>query len=188
MTATGRLQLHLGCGKRHLPGFVHVDLEDFPHIDYRTGIDRLPMFGDETVDLIYCSHAFEYFDRLEALDVLREWRRVLKPAGILRMAVPDFAALVQLYRRSGDIGLVLGLLFGHIVIQAVDGPRVLYHRTVYDHASLEGICLQAGFRSVRRYDWRETIHGAFDDYSQAYYPHMDKEHGVLLSLNVEAIK
>ena len=32
------------------------------------------------------------------------------------------------------------------------------------------------------------IHIDYDDYSQAYYPHMDKDNGILISLNVEAIK
>ena len=49
----------------------------------------------------------------------------------------------------------------------------------------------AGFRHVRRWDWRKVFVGedeGFDDYSQAYVPHMDKEHGTLISLNVEAEK
>ena len=44
------------------------------------------------------------------------------------------------------------------------------------------------FVNVRRYDWRQTIHKDYDDHSQAYYPHMDKENGLLMSLNVEADK
>jgi hypothetical protein len=28
----------------------------------------------------------------------------------------------------------------------------------------------------------------FDDHSQAYLPHMDKENGTLISLNIEAVK
>ena len=36
--------------------------------------------------------------------------------------------------------------------------------------------------------WRETEHSQFDDHSQAYVPHMDKENGVLISLNVECNK
>jgi predicted SAM-dependent methyltransferase len=188
MTPIAPLQLHLGCGKRYLPGFVHIDVDNFPHIDHRTTIDRLPMFADATVDLIYCCHALEYFDRLEAVEVLEEWRRILKPGGILRLAIPDFAALVELYRRHGDLGLILGPLYGRIIIESSDGPRVLYHKTTYDYASLEQICLQAGFRSVKRYNWSETIHKAFDDFSQAYHPYMDKEHGLLISLNVEAVR
>ncbi|GAG94071.1 unnamed protein product, partial [marine sediment metagenome] len=33
-----------------------------------------------------------------------------------------------------------------------------------------------------------TIHKGYDDCSQSYIPHMDKEHGLLISLNVEAEK
>ena len=44
---------------------------------------------------------------------------------------------------------------------------------------------QVGFTDVKRYDWRATEHAEIDDYSQAYHPHMDKENGVLVSLNVE---
>src|SRR6185436_18895307 len=127
------MQLHLGCGKRYLPGFVHVDLDDFPHIDYRSGIDRLPMFGDETVDLIYCCHAFPYFDRVQAMGVLREWLRVLRPGGILRLAVSDFAALVRHYQACGSLEQILGPLFGRIVIQGPGGSTVLYEKTTYDY-------------------------------------------------------
>jgi SAM-dependent methyltransferase len=182
------LQVHLGCGKRYIPGFVHVDLDDFPHIDHRNRIDSLPMFGDDTVDLIYCCHAFQYFDRVQALDVLGEWRRVLKTGGILRLSVPDFPALVSVYERTGALGEILGPLFGRIVIQAPEGPAVIYNRTTYDYRSLEELCLKVGFRSFRPYEWRETIHKDFDDFSQAYKPHMDKDHGLMISLNVEAIK
>ena len=47
---------------------------------------------------------------------------------------------------------------------------------------------KAGFKSVKKYDWRNTEHFYVDDYSQTYYPHMDKENGKLMSLNVEATK
>jgi predicted SAM-dependent methyltransferase len=182
------IQLHLGCGKRYVPGFIHIDMDDFPHIDYQTRIDRLPMFANESVELIYCCHAFEYFDRVEAAGVLSEWYRVLRPEGILRLAVPDFAALVSVYKKSGNLNEILGPLYGRIVIHAMQGDQIIYHRTAYDFESLREICLGAGFRSVRRYDWRETIHNDFDDFSQAYKPHMDKDHGILISLNVEAVK
>lgn len=182
------MKLHLGCGKRYIPGFIHVDLNDLPHIDYRHDIRTLPMFEDGSAELIYSCHSIEYFDRVEVLEVLREWRRVLKVGGVLRLAVPDFAALVQVYQRSGDLGLVHGPLYGRWLISGDGGEMILYHRTVYDYPSLKAVLESVGFHRVRRYDWRATIHKDHDDYSQAYIPHMDKEHGLLISLNVEADK
>jgi len=75
------IKLHLGCGKRYIPGFIHIDLDDNPHIDYRSDISNLSMFEDNSVDLIYSSATFQYFDRDEIYQVLKEWNRVLKPGG-----------------------------------------------------------------------------------------------------------
>lgn len=169
-----------------IPGFVHVDLADYPHIDYRWDLRDLSMFKSESVDLIYCSHALQYFDRLQAYVALREWYRVLKNNGILRVAVPDFEAIVKVYKKYGDLEHrgILGPLYGKMV----RGNIEIYHKTVYDFDSLKKLLELVGFRKVKRYDWRETIHKDYDDQSQAYIPHMDKENGLLISLNVEAVK
>jgi predicted SAM-dependent methyltransferase len=183
------MKLHLGCGRRYIPGFVHVDLCDFPHIDYRHGVSSLPMFGDESVEFIYASHVLSYFDREEVKAVLAEWRRVLKIGGILRLAVPDFEALVKVYEITKDLNKILGPLYGRMVGESQRNAKMLiYHKTVYDFDSLKRILEECLFSDVHPYDWRETLHKNYDDYSQAYFPHMDKEHGLLISLNVEALK
>ena len=186
---TGGLpKLHLGCGRRFIPGFIHVDLDDFPHIDYRHDVRSLPMFPDNTVKLIYACHVLEYFDRVEVTDVLREWRRVLAPGGTLRVAVPDFAALVRVYQTHGQLDRLVGPLYGRIAVNTPQGPAVAYHHTTYDYDSLRLVLEGAAFENVRRYDWRATEHSHVDDFSQAYVPHMDKDHGLLISLNAEADK
>ena len=87
-------KLHLGCWHRDFPGFINVDLCDMPHINFKSNINKLPFIENSEIDLIYCSHAFEYFDQVEATEVLKaEWKRVLKANGILRLAVPNFEAL-----------------------------------------------------------------------------------------------
>lgn len=187
MTDYKKIQLHLGCWKRNIPGFIHIEQADFPHIDYKTSIDKIPMFADESVDLIYCSHAFEYFDRQEAKLVLKEWWRVLKKGGLLRLAVPDFSALLKVYEKTGDLDKILGPLYGRMEI-FTPSPKIIYHKTIYDFISLKKLLEDNGFSQVARYDWRERIHKDFDDHSQAYYPHMDKDNGILISLNLEAVK
>jgi predicted SAM-dependent methyltransferase len=181
-------QLHLGCGKRYLPGFIHVDIADYQHLDYQHDISRLPMFEDNSVDLIYCCHALEYFDRIGAMGALKEWNRILRPDGILRLAVPDFEALIEVYRQYGDLKKIIGPLYGLIEVDSANGKSVLHHRTVYDFQSIRELLEETGYHSIERYDWRNTIHKDYDDFSQAYIPHMDKEGGLLISLNVEARK
>ena len=182
------LKLNLGCWKRDIPGFINIDICDMPHIHYKRNIDDLSIFEDEIVKLVYASHVFEYFDRAKGAEVLKEWFRVLAPGGVLRIAVPDFEAIVKIYRKCKDIQKTLGLLYGKMEIETDKGKEVLYHKTVYDFDSLKQILEEAGFVNVRRYDWKKTIHRNHDDHSQAYIPHMDKKNGLLMSLNVEADK
>ena len=49
---------------------------------------------------------------------------------------------------------------------------------------------ELGFKDIHRYDWKEFDTGKLgvDDYSQAYLPHMDKENGTLMVLNICATK
>jgi len=177
------MKLHLGCGKRYIPGFIHIDAIDYPHVDHVATIDNLSFLGDDSVDLIYNCHVLEHFKRREIAKVLGEWLRVLKPGGILRISVPDFASLCEVYQRHGHkLELVIGALFGR--------QDYLYniHYNVFDYSTLLRTLEEAGFANVRRYDWRETEHAEIDDYSQAYVPHMDKENGIQISLNVECVK
>ncbi|MBM4370251.1 MAG: methyltransferase domain-containing protein [Deltaproteobacteria bacterium] len=176
------MKLHLGCGTKYIPGYDHIDVLDLPHIQIRHSIDSLPMIQDESVEVIYACHVLEHFLRQEVPRVLQEWHRILRTGGILRLAVPDFAAICRWYVQGGSLKDVMGLLFG--------GQTYLYnfHHIVFDHVSLQELLLQAGFSRVHGYDWRTTEHADLDDYSQAYLPYMDKEHGLLMSLNVEAVK
>jgi len=176
------MKLHLGCGKRYIPGFVHIDAIEYPHIEHVTSIDNLSIIAENSVELIYNCHVLEHFKRREVGRVLREWRRILRPGGALRVSVPDFAKLVEVYSRFQNIEQVIGPIFGR--------QNYLYniHYNAFDFQSLKAALEEAGFEDVRRYDWRETEHAHIDDYSQAYIPHMDKENGILISLNVECNK
>lgn len=186
------MRLNLGAGKQYIEGFTHVDLADYSHIDVKHDIRCLPMFKNNSADLIYCSHALQYFNRLDALYALKEWHRILKNSGVLRLAVPDFQAIIAVYLKYQADKInnplekrgILGPLYGEMTV----GNKMIYHKTAYDFESLKNLLHLAKFKNVCRYDWRETIHEDHDDCSQAYIPPMDKENGVLISLNVEATK
>ena len=184
------IKLHLGCGKRILPGYVHIDLDNHPHIDYCHDIKTLPMFPEESVDLIYSCGTFEYFDRYEALDILKEWSRALKVGGLLRISVPDFESVIKVYLKNGknlNGEGILGLLYGRIKIETSSGSEIMYHKTVYDFASLKKLLGLSGFNNIKKYNWWDVLPSDYDDYSMAYMPYKDKN-GIQMSLNIECVK
>ena len=134
------MKLHLGCGRRHIPGYVHIDVVDYPNIDHVSSIDNLSFLQDRSVELIYNCHVLEHFKRREVERVLREWYRVLVPGGLLRISVPDFAALCEVYTRSRNLNLVIGPIFGR--------QDYLYniHYNMFDFETLKGQLEQAGCR------------------------------------------
>ncbi len=181
----GLVRIHLGCGKRNIPGFVHVDQVAFPHVDHVVDLRDLSVFADGSASLVYACQVLEYFDADEVGGVLNEWSRVLAPGGILRLSVPNFRTITDLYAAGLPLGWFIGTLFGKIP----DGRGgSVYHRTTYDAQALGAVLREAGLEGVEHWDWRQTEHAEVDDFSQAYFPHMEKDRGILFNLNMQAHK
>ena len=178
------IKINLGCGWRNFgKDWIHIDGGNYPHLDSKD-IINLP-YKDNSIDLIYASHVIEYFDREEIPDILNKWKSKLKPGGTLRLAVPNFHTMVKLYIEDKiSLNNFLGPLYGKMKMD----NSIIYHKTTYDYKELKDILDKCGFININYYDWRNTEHSNFDDHSQAYIPHMDKENGTLISLNIEAVK
>lgn len=178
------MKLHIGCGKKVLPGFIHVDVEKHEHVDAQCDIRKLDTcFEPGTVDEIYACHVIEHVSRHEILALFASLHKLLKPGGILRMAVPDIEQAIALYCRGMPLYPNLyGLLWG--------GQRTQYdyHTVGFDFATLSKMLESVGFSDILRYEWRDFLPDGFDDYSRSYMPHMDFDNGTLVSLNVTAMK
>ena len=170
-----KIKLHLGCGKRNIPNFINIDKSNFKHIHYKRSVDNLKIFKNNSVDMIYASHVLEYFDIYEAKKTLREWKRVLKKNGLLRISVPSFESLIKVYKKTNNIEKIIGPLFGRMK----SGKKIIYHKYVYDYKS---------FKKIKKFNWKKTFHANYDDHSQAFFPHMKKNTGIMMSLNIDAKK
>jgi len=176
------VKIHLGCGDIRLPGFVNVDVR--PLTDKTADARDLP-YGDESVDLVYASHLLEHFWPREAGVAVREWHRVLRPGGTLRLAIPDFAAITSRYAATNDLPELRGLLYGSRVYP--DYPEDAHH-SCWDRETLTDLLETAGFVEAQSYDWRQTEHAAIIDCASAYLPRGDFARGQHMSLNMEARK
>ena len=175
--------LNLGCFNKKLPGFINVDIREDVNPDVVDNIFKLSKFDKNSVDLIYCSHALEHLSYEETENAFQVWFNILKSKGILRLSVPDLEAVFSHYFYHKNLNLIMHMLYG--------SQRHLfdYHKNGWDFNRLKEDLEKHGFINVRLWDWKTTSpHSYCDDYSQAYWPHMDKQNGKLLSLNVEAVK
>ena len=176
------MKLHIGCGQKFLPGYKHIDIMDYPHIDFLTAADDLHMINNDSVEEIYACHILEHFGRLEYYNVLKEWHRTLKTNGILRLAVPNFDAIVEHYNKNQNLSVLLGLLYGG------QNYEYNYHYMTYNFDLLSDVLKNIGFDDIKIYRWQDFLPEGFDDYSRSYIPHMDFDNGILMSLNMVAKK
>lgn len=176
------MKLHLGCGNKHIDGYINIDIRYLPGVDKVDNVKSLRRFDDNSVEVIYACHVLEHQSRWDSKLILKRWFDILQSNGILRIAVPDFERIVDYYKQYNDLDMLMGLLYGG---QDYDND---IHKCCWDFNRLSTILKEIGFVNIKRYSWRQTEHSNIDDFSQAYIPHMDKENGMLMSLNIEAIK
>jgi predicted SAM-dependent methyltransferase len=174
-------KLHLGCGTKHIDGYTNIDVRYLPGVDEVNNIKFLRNYKPNSIDVIYACHVLEHFSRWEYKTVLTRWFELLKPGGVLRLAVPNFNSICQYYTKTGDLTSIMGLLYGG---QDYDEN---YHYVTFDYNSVSNDLTQIGFSNIAEYDHKTTEHFNVDDFSKAYLPHLD-ENGILMSLNIEAIK
>jgi len=170
------MKLHLGCGKLKLKTFINIDISSDTS-DLKLDFTNLSIFNSSNIEEIYISHALEHFKRREIIPLILEWNRILKIDGVLRISVPDFEKVVQMYSKNRDISELIGFLSG--------GQKDEYdfHYINFDIYILEKLLKACGFDNIERYNTHDFL-GDKDDYSKCYLPHMDFENGELMSLNI----
>jgi predicted SAM-dependent methyltransferase len=178
------IKLHVGCGKRILQGWIHIDIQEFDHIDHVIDLkDISNIFKENSVDEIYACHVIEHISRHEINTLFESFFKILKPGGILRLAVPDIGKTIQLYNEGVP-------LFPTLYGQFWGGQKNVadFHTIGFDLRTMSNHLANHGFYKIERYDWRDFLPSDYDDYSRSYFPHMDFDHGTLMSLNVVASK
>lgn len=97
--------LNLGCDYRYHPAWINIDfVSTGPGViahDLRKGIP----YPNNYFDVVYHSHVLEHFPKHEATGFIGECYRVLKPGGILRVAVPDLERIVREYLQNLELAL-----------------------------------------------------------------------------------
>ena len=169
--------LHIGCGTNILPKpFENLDGREFEGVDHVSSASDLKQFDDETFDMVYASHILEHHPRNEVESVLKEWVRVVKVDGIVRISVPSFKSATQIYDKTGKLENILGPLSGG---QTYDYE---FHYCLFDERTLTALMKKCGLTAIHPWLYTRTRHSDYWDFSQAV------THGIHVSLNLEGRK
>ena len=155
-----KIKLHIGCGGVYKPGYINIDAFDASVADVIARGENLP-FSNEEVDLIEAYHLLEHLTILECKTLLKEWFRVLKKGGKVKIEVPDLEKNMEIFLRSSHRkrwGPYRGeFSYGRIevIYGKGDSPGQL-HKTGFDRRWLKELFQEAGFTEIRVYRKKGT--------------------------------
>ena len=172
------LLIHPGCQNIRKEGWVNVDLAGYP-VELRWNLLRPLPFAAGSVDAVFHEHLLEHFSLSHGLALVRDWHRVLKPGGILRVGVPDAGAYVGSYSDAG--GEALKQLRPEAATRLLAVSALFYwphHLTMYDFETLQLLLTAGGFETVEQREFADT----------RLEPSPDSPHRRAETLYVEAVK
>lgn len=156
------LKLHLGCGQKYLRGYVNIDFPQSEHTLMKVKADiykdiRELEYDSGSIDEIRSHHVLEHFSRQEALKLLLQWRRWLKPGGLLCIETPDFAACAKSYKWAGlKRRFELGRhLFGS------QEAKWAFHLDFWDQKKFQYVFNQLGFSQIKIKKFSNTLASRF---------------------------
>jgi SAM-dependent methyltransferase len=152
-------RLNWGCGTDPEPGWINSDIKDAPGIDLSCDIrDGLPL-ADGSIDYAVSIHALPEVPYPDLVRVLAELRRVLRPGGVLRLALPNLENAIAAYQR-GDRGY---FLIPDEAMRTVGGKLITqlvwygYSRTLFVPEFIEELLQKAGFSTVHHVSAGSTV-------------------------------
>lgn len=132
------MKLNLGSGPQTIEGFTNLDA--------KSGDVIFPLpHADGSVDEVRASHVLEHFPHAQTQAVLQEWVRVLKPGGLLKIAVPDFPTIARNYLAKQEQPTV-----GYVMGGQVDGDD--FHKSLFDLQTLSELMRAGGLVAINGWD------------------------------------
>lgn len=146
------LKLNIGCGSVKLPEWVNIDIE--PDADLVIDVTNGLPFKDSSVDYIYNEHFIEHLKFDIGERSVKEFARVLKPGGVLRIATPDLDYIIGKYVgdwKDQDWLTWPGFEFIKTKGQMMNiSMREWGHEYLYNEEDLRNLLKKVGFKNITK--------------------------------------
>lgn len=171
------MKLYVGSRNYKPDGYVTVDIDPANKPDIVADITNMTSVADASCDEVVAGHVLEHIEWPDSFAAIAEFARVLKPGGVVKIAVPDMASLMRMLLSGESAFHVMGLIYGL-------GGRVNTferHRYGFTPGMLADILETLGFGE---FDWWNS---SLADASNGWAPRgLDERIG--MSLNMQAVK
>lgn len=174
------LKVHLGSGPINIQGWINVDVRTYDHVHLVSEGFKLREFTDEAIAEIYLCHVLEHFSFEEAEALLKSLKVKLRPGGLIRISVPSFDRLIEVYKLSGsDITTVKYALMGG------QDYEYNFHKSLYNLKSLRELLEHSGYSNVLEWETLTDFGVDLGDWSNGTFA---TEKGAMpISLNLKGV-
>lgn len=168
----GQTKLNVGCGTDYKEGWVNIDNNsdnNIEKLDLNFDMRNPLPYEDGTVDFIFNEHFFEHLTVEEGQTAMKDLMRVLKPGGVMRIAMPDLDLAVKAYvdkdwKGNKEFLERFGLGFVKTRAELLNMNFSWWgHKWLYDWEELERRLNDAGFTKVARCEWGKSEHAELCD-------------------------
>jgi predicted SAM-dependent methyltransferase len=144
--------LNVGCGKKPIAHMINLNYEWYPHVDLTWDILKPLPLRPNQLEGIFSEHVLEHlpYDRIP--DILKDWHRVLRPGGSVRILVPDAELYLNTYVRAKNREPVVFPYHESAATPMMIVNRVFRgydHLYAYDFETMKRLLEQSGFTSVQ---------------------------------------
>lgn len=153
----GSKRLNLGCGDKILKGYINVDFAESRKGNKPDVIADLRSldFGEAYADEILAVHVIEHFYPWEAEDLLKHWKDVLKPSGLIVLECPNILTAAQMLLKNPEIAARASGKDGQMAMWPLYGDPswrdpLMCHRWGYTPTTLIELLQKCGFKNVRQ--------------------------------------
>ncbi|OGJ65842.1 hypothetical protein A3F36_05230 [Candidatus Peribacteria bacterium RIFCSPHIGHO2_12_FULL_55_11] len=147
------------CGGRnpYRPGeFLNVDIVDMPKVDLVFDITKPFPISDGVIAEVISIATLEHLRKPHVDHVLREFFRILKSGGILRVSTPDIEAIAKGILGGEDLGVINQHLFGKYKSDQTEDYDL--HRWMYPAPTMIKKLEELGFTRAEKIPMGDVPH------------------------------
>lgn len=176
-SSNSTVKLHIGCGNNRYPGWLNTDISEMAckHGAVYMDAGATFPFPDDSFDYVYSEHLFEHLSYSQAVNMLRECHRVMKPSGVIRIATPNIQFLINLYQNPEDPTNKAYIKWSaegdgrgpslpeHAVYVINKFHKAWGHMFIYDEETLSDLMRENGFSNIHRCEISESTEPALQN-------------------------